>query len=224
MTGGPTREVYAALNLPRVRRRRGRGARALPAAFLLLLLGGLAYLCVSLRSLSLSMALSQARDMVTLRVAETVGRLISEEQYAEGGFVTLEKDGDGHISAVTTDTVRLNQLSSELGQTLTAEAESGHFDLSIPLGDLLGMGLLQGVGPAVPLRIGVMSSSDLRFESAFSAVGINQTLHTLRLAAEVEIELLVPWGTARDRVSAVVPVAETVIVGTVPEAYFGGHE
>ena len=210
----------ADLHLPRLRRRRGKAARLLPLFLALLLLGLGFWLLSCLRAMSITAALSEARDMVTLRVGETVGRILSRGDYGYDWFVSLEKDGDGAITAVTTNTARVNLLASELVSTLALEAENGHFDLHIPLGDLLGAGPLQGLGPEIPLRIGMMSSSLVRMESGLSSTGINQTLHSLTLVAEVDIDLLVPWGEVRETVTTRVPVAETVIVGRVPESYF----
>lgn len=214
----PTREVYAGLNLPRARRRRGRGRAAVLLA-LIFVLALLLCLSLYLRTLSSSTALSDAQDAVALAVNETVRRTLAERGYTYDDFVTLEKDAQGLITAITTDTVRVNALSTEIMAGVAAAAKNGRLDVGVPLGDLLGAGVLQGLGPVIPVRVGMMTSTFVRFENDLTSTGINQSLHTLKLVAEVEIDLLIPWGSLHTAVTTEIPVAETVIVGRVPDTY-----
>lgn len=214
----PTREVYAGLNLPRARRRRGRG-KATVLIVLIFALSLLLYLSLYLRSLSGSTALADAQDLVTVAVNETVGRVLAEKGYAYDDFVTLEKDAAGNITAITTDTVRVNKLSTEIMLGIAEAAKNGQLDVGIPLGDLLGAGVLQGRGPVIPVRAGMMTSSFVRFENDLTSTGINQSRHTLKLVANVDIDLLIPWGSMHTTVETEIPIAETVIVGRVPGTY-----
>ena len=218
----PTRAVYAGLDLPRVREKGRLARRAKRTALIALLtaLGLLVYLSACLRSLSSGTALSDAQDLVTVRVNETIRRVLAEKGFTYGDFVTLEKDADGVITAITTDTAKINLLASELQVEIAKAAENGQLDVSIPLGDLLGAGVVQGRGPRIPVRVGMMTSSFLRFENGLVSTGINQSRHTLTLAASVEIDLLIPWGSMHTSVETEIPVAETVIVGRVPGTYF----
>ena len=214
----PTREVYAGLNLPRARRRRGRG-KAAALIVLIFALALLLYLSLYLRSLSGSTALSDAQDRVTVAVNGTISRVLAEKGFTYDDFVTLEKDAEGNITAITTDTVRVNALSTEIMLGIAEAAKNGQLDVGIPLGDLLGAGVLQGRGPVIPVRAGMMTSSFVRFENDLTSTGINQSRHTLKLVANVDIDLLIPWGSMHTTVETEIPVAETVIVGRVPSTY-----
>lgn len=213
----PTREVYAGLELPKLRRR-GRGKRLLLIAAVCAL-GFLVWIALYLRSLSSGTALSDAQDLVTFRINETVHRVLSEKNYGYGDFVTLEKDGEGNITAIITDTARIDLLSSELLMEISKAADNGQLDVVVPLGDLLGAGVLQGRGPRIPVRVGMMTSSIVRFENDLVSTGINQSRHTLLLVARVDIDLLIPWGSMHTTVESEIPIAETVIVGRVPSTY-----
>ena len=57
------------------------------------------------------------------------------------------------------------------------------------------------------------------FENTFTAAGINQTKHQIRLVVDVSVSILLPGFTTGTRVRNSFTVAETVIVGTVPESY-----
>ena len=200
--------------------RAARRAKRVALGVCLCVLGLVVWMSLYLRALSSGTALSDARDLVTLRVNETIHRVLAEKAYGYGDFVTLEKDGDGLITAITTDTAKINLLASELQIEIAKAAKNGQLDVSVPLGDLLGAGIVQGRGPRIPVRVGMMTSSFLRFENDLVSTGINQSRHTLTLVASVEIDLLIPWGSMHTAVETEIPVAETVIVGRVPGTYF----
>ncbi|MBR1496307.1 MAG: sporulation protein YunB [Oscillospiraceae bacterium] len=214
-------EDISRLGLPRIRRRRQWWglwvALGLFIAFAL-------RVGIYLRSASASLALSEARDSVTSAVNSAVARVIREGNYGYGAFVKLEKDAAGNITAVITDAERVNLFAAEVLREITRSARSGSFDIRIPLGSLLGSDLLLGRGPEIPVRIGVNTSPELRFESGFSGAGINQTRHSLYLQARVEAEVYLPWSTAATVVDTSVLVTETILLGQVPGTYFAMEE
>ena len=92
-------------------------------------------------------------------------------------------------------------------------------DLGIPLGSLILPEVLSGRGPEIPIKIISIRNSDAYFESSFSQAGINQTLHKLSMNVLVDVSVLVLGKTENFTVKSQVVVAETVIVGNVPNTY-----
>ena len=92
-------------------------------------------------------------------------------------------------------------------------------DLSIPVGSLTGSALLAGRGPRITVRMESVGSSTAWFENAFASAGINQTRHEIVLHVDVSVSILLPGFTTATRVSNAVTVAETIIVGMVPDTY-----
>ena len=62
-------------------------------------------------------------------------------------------------------------------------------------------------------------NSDAVFLSDFSQAGINQTLHKLTMEVSVDVAILVLGQTSSFTLTSEVVVAETVIVGQVPDTY-----
>ena len=91
--------------------------------------------------------------------------------------------------------------------------------LDIPLGNLAGGMLLTGRG--IPVRIKLVPIGDVSGEiySEFSETGINQTLHRIYLRVRVSMNMIVASDTVRLELADDILVAETVIVGKVPDAY-----
>ena len=51
------------------------------------------------------------------------------------------------------------------------------------------------------------------------SAGINQTKQQLSLYVIVDIDVLIPWGTESAQVRSELLIADTVVVGQVPETY-----
>lgn len=93
-------------------------------------------------------------------------------------------------------------------------------DLGISLGNLLLPEILAGKGPEIPVHILSIRNSDASFHSDFSEAGINQTMQKLTMDISVDVAVLVLGETNYFTVASQVVVAETVIVGQVPDTLF----
>lgn len=213
----PSYSDYSDLPLEKVPHRRL--SRRLLVVLMLLLLLTLAACSLYLRSISRSMAISDAKDAVNLAVNNCVNRIMRENDYDNSYFITLEKDSEGNISAITTNTAHINELSSRLMTEIADAANSEMLNLRIPLGSLLGSNLLMGRGPDVPVEVIMLTSSFVRFDNELISTGINQSRHVITLKADVDIDILIPWSTISTTVETDVLIAETVIVGRVPHTY-----
>ena len=84
---------------------------------------------------------------------------------------------------------------------------------------------LSGRGPDIPVEIMSIRNSDASFRSAFTEAGINQTLHQLIMQVSVDVTILVLGKAESFTINSQVVIAETVIVGDVPDTFFqtGGY-
>ena len=202
--------------LPRGRR----GKRRLFAW--LLILAVLAFLITSLRffrGLTGAMAVSSASDMITGRISQVVEEKMRALDGEERSFVRFEKDDAGNITAIVTDTPRVNVLSAELLSAVVEAANAGDLNLRVPLGDLLGFSLLLGKGPPIPVKITLLTSSKVYYKNLLTDAGINQTRHQLLLVVRVDADVLLPWEIRSAQITDEVLVSETVVVGRVPQTY-----
>lgn len=171
------------------------------------------------RSLTGAMAVSNASDLITRTVSDIVEDKMRSPEWREGTFVSFEKDGSGAITAIVTDTARINILSADLLSAVVSASAAGDLDLRIPLGDLLGMSLFLGRGPRIPVRITLLTSSRVEVSNVLTDAGINQTRHQLLLIVQVDADVLLPWEIRSARIVNPVLISETVIVGSVPQTY-----
>ncbi|MBQ9330316.1 MAG: sporulation protein YunB [Oscillibacter sp.] len=204
------------------RRRAGRRVwgRLLAAGTAILLLGTTIYATAHLRPLLASLAVTRASNMVNRIVSEAVDEAIENGEIRYDQLISFEKDKEGRITAVHSNMAVCNRLQSEILDIILARIDQvSARDLSIPVGTLLGSPLLAGRGPRISVRMESVGSSSAWFENAFTSAGINQTNHQIVLHIDVSVAILLPGFTAATQVSNAVTVAETVIVGAVPQTY-----
>lgn len=184
--------------------------------FLLLVMAAIS---LFLRDLSTKIAVSDAVDIVTKTVNDSINKVIGEGVYGFDYFVSLVKDESGNITAITSNMAHINTLSTEILNSVIESTENGTIKVKIPAGNLTGLNLLVGKGPDVTVDIVMLTSSKVDFKNDIVSSGINQAKYQLMLEVTIDIDVLVPWGTKSASTVTEVIVADTVIVGKVPETY-----
>ena len=194
---------------------RGRGWLLTALVALALAAGIVGWLQHQLRPLVEAAARAQAANALTAVIDRAIA---ADLDY--GDFVTIQRDASGAITAMTTDMAALNQLRAQLvAQILSALEGVDASEIRIPLGSLVDSELVWARGPELrvrALRVGTVSAE---FRSDFSQAGVNQTLHRIELEVAVPVTLILPGGQTELTVETGLRVAETVIVGAVPDTY-----
>ena len=174
------------------------------------------------------------RDLAETQVKNSTSDLTNDaiaKQIADGviqydRIVYFEKDLDGRITALKTNISEVNRLKTDILNIINDEILSlDTADIGIPLGSLFLPEFLSGKGPAIPVHILAIRNSDAIFTSNFTQAGINQTLHQLIMIVNVDVAVLVLGETSSFSINSEVVVAETVIVGDVPDTFLqtGGN-
>ena len=175
---------------------------------------------VRLRPLLESLATTRVSNAVNRVISESVDESIQSGAVRYDELIAFEKDNEGHITAIHSNMAACSRLQTDiLDRILTRVGQVSARELSIPVGSLTGFALLAGRGPRISVRMESVGTSTAWFENEFSAAGINQTNHRIILHIEVGVAILLPGVTTSTRVASAVTVAETVIVGDVPQTY-----
>ncbi len=192
----------------------------------------LRWFCVSLSFFLVIYGLFRSRYVDTIttlartQVTNTTSDLINDaiDTQIENGniqydrIVYFEKDLQGQITALKTNMSEVNRLKTAILNRINDEILAiDESNLGIPIGSLLLPELLADRGPQIPVHILSIRNSDASFGSNFSAAGINQTLHQLTMEILVDVAILVFGQTEIFTVASQVVVAETIIVGKVPD-------
>lgn len=173
-----------------------------------------------------SLAETQVRNTTSDLINDAIDRQIEDGTIQYDRMVYFEKDLDGKITALKTNMSEVNRLKTDILNIINDEILAlSTDDLGIPLGSLFLPELLSGKGPEIPVEILSIRNSDASFTSSFSEAGINQTLQQLNMHVSVDVSVLVLGRAESFTVSSQVVVAETIIVGDVPDTYLqtGDH-
>ena len=170
-----------------------------------------------------AMAESRAKNIASEAVNDAVRKVLCEKNLRYENLVELTKDESGTITAVTVDSVKINQLCAEIRGIITDTLNNlGEKNVSIPVGSLTGVDVLSGRGPRLDIGITLSGSATTKIDNDFQTAGINQTRHQMILCVDTKIYVIMQNGNISTEISNSIVVAETVIVGEVPEIYSDG--
>lgn len=196
-----------------------------PAVLALLIIISLiiSFLYVDFRLKASILAIAKSRAQAAQ--SERISQIVNEQVVAQFDYhdiVEVHKDHQGRIVLIQPNTIILNQMMTNTVKEVSASLrDMEEQSLHIPLGEVTGSKLLAGYGPRMKVRIIPVGQVHVSVQNQFDQAGINQTRHLIYFNIENTMKVAVPFMDEEIKVSAVVPLAETIIVGTVPDTYVG---
>ena len=145
-----------------------------------------------------------------------------EDGVTYGDLMSVHMDERGQVALLSANTMQMNRLADRAGEAALNRLENMSSErVTVPLGAALGMTIFAGSGPGIPISIVPIGSIATEFATEFEACGINQTRHKVFLKLTASIRIVIPSGAKTTQVSANMLVAESIIVGGVPEGFVG---
>lgn len=173
----------------------------------------------------LSILISEiAENTVKAKAAIIVSNAIYDEieknDITYDKLVSFEKDKSGKITALKTNIIEINRLKSKLSvKILESLDKMDTAELVIPLGSVLGGELLSGKGPGIKIRVVPVGSVESEIENEISSAGINQSRHQIMMKVQTNLTILTSITGLSTSIETYICIAETVIVGDVPNSY-----
>lgn len=164
-----------------------------------------------------ALAAMQALQVEEHAMNDAVLRALGDGQYDT--LVTVVQNDAGRVSSIQTDALQINVLKGRISEAACGALAAHTLTAAIPIGSLTGLDILAGRGFAlhVPVRTAGYAVSDV--QSVFSDAGVNQTVHRLMLTVHAEVCLSMAKTQKAETLAYEVCIAETVIVGEVPQFY-----
>lgn len=136
-------------------------------------------------------------------------------------YVLLQKIVIGNIQMISANVVPINEIISDIAVKIQEElnkVENSNF--KITMGSFTGSKLLSGKGPEIEIKMNIIGNLDTNLKSEFLEAGINQTIHKIYLQIKCEVIILTPFNTIEEKIINQVLLAESVIIGTIPNTYY----
>lgn len=192
--------------------------RFLLILFILTLLAAVCYAGIQFREEVGEMAAYRSKIAAVKVVNDSIMEVMAENPDLH--LIDVVKDGQGEVVSIETDIQQISAIKTGITDKILTNLKGMSRDsIQIPLGNLTGNGFLSARGPEIECRFIPVGSVDIKTLSKFEACGINQTRHQIVVSVEVEISVITSFQSVKVKVPTDFVMAETVIVGAVPENY-----
>ena len=137
-----------------------------------------------------------------------------------GNLVKLSYTSDGKVASIESNTKLINRIKNDMLTEINDRLMKGETEnVDLTVGTLSGIPLFHGSGPTVRMEVEPKGYADAVFISEFTDAGLNQTLHRMIMHTTVSVTAFIPMYSVETKVSGDFLIAETVIVGNVPESF-----
>ena len=188
------------------------------AIILLVSIGGFIIFRLKYHNVIFGLAETQVKNSTSDLINDAIDKQIESGNVQYDRIVYFEKDLDGRITALKTNMSEVNRLKTDILNIINDEILAlDTSDLGIRIGSLLLPEFFSGRGLLLPIQILSIRNSEASLYSDFTEAGINQTLHQLNMHISVDVTVLVLGQTDSFTITSQVIIAETVIVGQVPD-------
>lgn len=169
--------------------------------------------------------LTMAEARAHLIATDTIHQILYEKVLANVSYndlVYIHKDTNQRITMMQANTIKISRIVSQANLEIKDRLRNlDEETVYVPLGQALGSQILASYGPKIKVKIIPVGTVDVKFDDEFQQAGINQVRHILYLNIQTVVTIVIPTGSRGVTVNNQIPIAETIIVGEVPNTYFG---
>jgi len=178
------------------------------------------FLDARLRPTVANMATYQAKVFAVRSVNQAMLNELDTSQVTYDDLVYISQNKDGMVTSLQSDMVKINRLREHMAQSIMDDLDHWRQQtIRVPIGTLLGNEWLSGRGPRVEIKVIPTGYVQSEVYNQFASAGINQTHHQVILQTTVQMMVILPGYSLPAETSSNICIAETVIVGTIPEAF-----
>lgn len=150
---------------------------------------------------------------------ETVNEFMKDIDY--NSLIKLSYDNNGKLIALNANVIEMNKLSSNISYSIQQKLlKTQSTTINVPMGKLLGWSIFSGYGPAIKVRLIPTGNVQAKFKTEFTSQGINQTKNTIYIQVDAYVRAIAPFVSDIVSYTNYVAVAETIIVGDIPNTYY----
>ena len=180
----------------------------------------LGYIYYRMEPVIIKYAESVAETVMLNSANEAIVNILDEKNIDYNDIVILNINADGLVTSLETDIYKTNYLKSNISNEISKIiANRERYNVSIPIGTFLANTYTSGLGPDLNFKMQITTTAFVDFEDVFRSAGINQVFHSINVKIKINGTILVAGYKKNISVSTTAMVAQTVIVGAVPDAF-----
>lgn len=201
--------------------KKGKAKKGLIIFLVIIFLFSVYYFSVVLpvvKTYSKAETLAITEKTVNLAVSNVINRTLSYDS-----LIDINYDNKGEIVSFSANQYEINTITREIVKETQMQMSNLSPDvLKLNIGTFSGVPFLLGKGPEISLNIMPIGAVYSNFTSEFTSVGINMTKHSLFINVDVRLSVVMPIAPFEVMSSNQVLLAESIIVGKVPQVYLDG--
>ena len=175
----------------------------------------------SLNKAVIDYANTDVKNIITAIINDSVLRITNDHDIKYNDLIYSEYDPSGQLSSLSINSSLLNIIKSETVLSVLNNITDLQFQsFGIPIGNIIGTSLSSGRGFKIGITIVPLGTVGSEIRNEFVSAGINQTLHRIMIDYTVSVKVLAPFSKASADIMTSICIAETVIIGNVPNTYF----
>lgn len=179
------------------------------------------YLDKVIRPSVLSYAEMEMKTRATLILNQKILDEYSKE-FNYDNIINIEKDNEGNITMLKADTLKMNRIACDVALESQKELRKvSTMKIDIPLAYIFKNNLLALHGPKIPVYMEPVGYIETKYVSQFESAGINQTRHKIYVIVKTNVRVVIPSESNEVQVQCEIPIAETIIVGKIPNTAIG---
>lgn len=160
------------------------------------------------------------KNEVTLMINECVADYLQENNIDYTDLITVSLNDKKEVTTIGTNTIAINKLKADVTNAIATELKDSRGEkVRVSLGNLFDSYILDYIGIEFQVKLTDYGFIETDITSSFKSAGINQTLHRINLKIKVDVNINVGTLYQTETVETEILLAETVMLGNVPEMY-----
>ncbi len=141
-------------------------------------------------------------------------------------FIEISVGSDGYVSLINVNMLMVNLLLCDLTEKTQINVNNLCKEkiYNVPFYAITGSLMLAQLGKNIEIEVKPIGHVECKLSSKFDGVSVNQTRHSIFVDITARVKMILPLYVKDLYVNTKIVVAESVIVGKVPEVYLQNQD
>ena len=141
-------------------------------------------------------------------------------------FIEIKVGSDGNVSLINVNMLMVNLLLCDLTEKTQINVNNLCKEkiYNVPFYAITGSLMLAQLGKNIEIEVKPIGHVECKLSSKFDGVSVNQTRHSIFVDITARVKMILPLYVKDLYVKTKIVVAESVIVGKVPEVYLQNQD
>ena len=171
-----------------------------------------------LKPIGFELAKAYGSDAVVKIINDSVSEFFENDDVGYSDIVRLRYNTSGVVTSIEYNSAEINRLKLECAEELSKNlGKLKTSKIRVPVGSLFGDVALSGRGPGINVKLSTKAVPSVELMSTLESAGVNQSRHEIIMRVTAQVSVYLPPETAEFTVTQDFVLAQTVIVGEVPQ-------